>query len=512
MTDIRQNNRRLAKNAFAMYLRNIITLLVSLYTTRIVLDLLGVEDFGIYNVISGFVTMFSFVSGALSTATSRFLTFEIGRGNHTELRTVYQTAFTILLIIAVIVVLLLESVGGWFITHKMVIPAERLYAARIVFHFSVFTAFITLLQVPLTALIISHERMQAFALIGVSNVFVKLLTVFSLYFIPYDKLIVFSVFSMVNALLLMFLCHQYCRGRFTEYQNSLLFDRTIFYKMMSFSGWSFIGSFANITKMQGVNVLLNLFYGPAVNAARGIALQVNLALSQFTQSVSSSFSPQIIKYYSVGEKNRVLDLVCKGSIYSFVLLLFLSLPILFSTEFILSVWLKSVPKYTIWFCRLIIINSLIDVFSFYLGDVVRATGEIKRYQIAVGVIVLFNLPVSYIILSKGFSPLYTVIVSIMLSVFSLGVRCYLLKQQENRFSISEYFMKVIGKALALSLISISFLFVLTLFDLSGWEGLIKVSAGTLFIVPMVSWKLVFTGEDRQKINSLLKKKIYEKVF
>lgn len=450
MTD--SNNKLIAKNTMMLYFRLSVIMIVYLYTSRIVLKALGIEDYGIFNVVAGVVTLFSFFNGALSSATSRYITYELGRKNIIALKKNFRTAFTIHLLLAILVLLLAETIGLWFVNYKLVIPVERQFAANIIYQFSIFSCFITIMQVPLNAEIIAHEKMGIYAYMGILDAASKLLIAFIIDTYSYDKLIIYGFLLFVITVLLFLVYHIYCKRSFEEYNPVPLYDKATFRNMLSYSGWSMWGSIAYMLKDQGVNMTLNIFFGPVVNAARGITYQVNSALNSFTQNFTVAMNPQIVKSYACNDYKRMFLLLFSGAKFSYFLLLLFSIPIVLETEYILTSWLGRIPEFTVLFIRLIIINSLIESFTYVMGTTVQATGNIKLYQIMVGGLLLLNLPVSYLFLKLGYPPYITFLVAILLSLLSIVIRIIILNSL-IKISIKGFILDVIGVSVVVTLLS-----------------------------------------------------------
>jgi len=501
-----ENNKRIAKNTAMLYVRMMLSMLISLYTSRIVLEILGIEDFGIYNVVGGVVSMFIFLRGALGAATSRYLAFELGKKDIPQLKMVFRTSFTIHVLFAVIILLFLETVGLWFVNNKLVIPADRLYAANWIYQFSILSSIISIIQVPLTASIIARERMNIYAWLGIFDVIMKLVIVFLLDCSGFDKLITYGFLLLVVSSLVFIIYHIYCKIKFTEYVLRFVFEKDLLKEMLQYSGWSFIGSFATIMKLQGINVLLNIFFGPAVNAARGIAYQVNNAVNSFIQNFTTAINPQVIKNYANGEIDVMINLLFRGTKFSYFLLLFLGLPIILEAEFVLDLWLVDVPEYAVIFTQLIIINSLLESFTFVLGASIQATGRIKWYQIGVGGFLLLNLPVSYWILKMGYPPQATLVVSIVLAFFALILRVVLIKIQIPVLPVKKLFYHVFAVAALVTMVSLSVPLVIEyLLALTGWSKFLFVALTGLISTSAAIWFLGLTKAERGFILSIMKK-------
>jgi len=444
-----QNNKRIAKNTLMLYFRMILTMLVALYTSRVVLNTLGVEDYGIYNVVGGFVTMFGFLNSAMASATQRFLAFEIGKGDHEQLRNVFSMSINIHFLIAFIIFILAETVGLWFVNTQLTIPSGRMGAAQWVYQFSILAMMVNMVSVPYNAMIIAHERMNVFAWVSIAEVSLKLFIVFMLQWFGFDKLKFYAVLTFCVSLIIRFIYGFYCSRQFKESRFRYFWDKSLFKTLASYAGWNLWGNLAAVLKGQGVNVLLNIFFGPIVNAARGIAYQVSSAVNQFVANFQMAMNPQIIKSYAVNDLKYMHQLIFRGAKYSFFLLFTLSLPLLLETEQILRVWLKIVPDYTVIFTRLVIINVLIDCISGPLMTAAQASGKIKLYQSIVGGLLILNLPVSYLFLKLGFQPQVTMYISIGISIIALTVRLLILKNLV-KLKLDKFFYQVILKIIFVS--------------------------------------------------------------
>lgn len=393
-----QDNKRIAKNTLYLYLRMFITLIVGLYTSRVVLQTLGIEDYGIYNVVGGVVVMFSFINSSMATATQRFITYALGKKDEIFLKRVFSTSVLIFFAIAFLIIFLSETIGLWFLTHKMQIPAGRIEAVMWVYQFSILSTVIGLLGIPYNALIIAYEKMNVFAYLSVLEVVMRLLIVFALVFFPVDKLILYAFLNVVVQLLI-FLCYRvYCKKNFEVTSFSLLFDKSLFKEMFVFSGWTMTGNISVVCYTQGLNILLNLFFGPAVNAARGVAVQVQTVLRNFCVNFQTAVNPQITKSYVQSDFYHLHSLILTSSKFSFFLLFFVSLPVMLETTFILKIWLGMVPEHTENFIRLILMSSMIIALSNPLIVALQATGRIKKFQILESAVLLCNPFISYFLL------------------------------------------------------------------------------------------------------------------
>lgn len=403
------NNKRIAKNTLFLYFRMLFLMGISLYTSRVILNTLGVEDYGIYNVVGGIVAMFGFINGSMSSATQRYITFALGKGDKKRLQTVFSTTLQIHTLIAGIIVLLGETIGLWFLYNKMQIPVDRMDAAFWVLQSSIISAVIMIVSVPYNADIVAHEKMSAFAYISILEAVLKLAIVFILVVFAFDKLILFAILILAIQILIRFCYSIYCNKHFEETKYKHVWDKSLFMEMSGFAGWSLFGNLSAVLFGQGLNILLNVFFGPVVNAARGVAVQVQGAIQQFVGNFQMALNPQIMKTYAKGELSEMHKLMFRSSRFSFYLLFFLSLPVLFETKFILTVWLKTVPENTVVFLRIMICTSLIYTIANPLIIANQATGKVKVYQAVCGTILLMILPVSYVCLRLG-CPAYAVFV------------------------------------------------------------------------------------------------------
>lgn len=427
MTDTAANNKRIAKNTLMLYFRMLFTMAVSLFTSRVVLNTLGVEDYGIYNVVGGVVSMFSIISGSLSAAISRFITVELAKGDADKLRKTFSASVTIQLLLSLIIVVLIESIGVWFLNAKMVIPAERMDAANWVLQFSIVTFVINLISVPYNATIIAHEKMSAFAYISILEVVCKLVIVYLLKISPIDRLVFYAILMCAVSVIIRLVYGYYCNRHFAECKFSFRFDKDLLKRMFSFAGWNFIGASSAVLRDQGGNIIINLFGGPAVNAARGIAMQVNQTIVGFSNNFMTALNPQITKSYASGEQDYMMKLIFRGARFSFYMLLFLSLPVLANTHYILSLWLGMVPDHSVLFVRLALIFAMSESISSPLVTAMLATGKIRNYQIVVGVLQMLNLPISYVLLRIGCIPETVMMVAIGLSQCCLAARLVMLR-------------------------------------------------------------------------------------
>lgn len=440
---ISSNNSRIAKNTIFLYFRMILIMIVSLYTSRIILKELGVMDYGIYNVVGGIVTMFSFINASMSTSTQRFITFALGENDTIKLKKIFSISLLVHIGIAIIIALLAETVGLWFLNNKLTIPAERMYAANWVYQFSVFIFCTNITQVPYNAELIAHEKMGIYAYISIVEAVLKLLIVYLLSISPIDKLITYAFLLLCVQFIIRISYKIYCKRNFEECTFTFIKEWTLAKEMTSFAGWNAIGSIAWMFRGQGINMLLNIFFGPTINAAKGIATQVSNAIYSFVGNFQTALNPQITKDYAKKNVKEMENLVYSGTKYSYFLLLLLSLPICFNIDFILNLWLTEVPQYTSIFVIMTIIDGLIAIiFGTPFMTSVSATGNIKNYQIVVNSCIMLSLPISYIFLKLGFNVISVFVILIFISAISGVLRFYFCKRLIG-FSVSHLIDKVL---------------------------------------------------------------------
>lgn len=422
------DNKRIAKNTLLLYIRTLFVMVISLYTSRVVLQALGVDDYGVYQVVGGVVAMFSIISNALSSAISRFITFEIGHGDKDKLRKIFSTSVIIQIGLALIVLVAVEVIAIWFLETQMQIPDGRMDAARWVLQCSLITFCINLISIPYNACIIAHEHMKAFAYVSVLDALLKLGVCFCIMALPSDKLISYAILLTVVALIIRLIYGIYCHKHFEETRGKIVFDKTIFKEMAGFSGWSFFTNTNHLLNTQGVNMLMNVYFGVTVNAARGIATQVENAVLAFVTNFTTAINPQITKSFAAGETDRTQDLVCRGAKFSYLAMLLLSIPIICETETILNIWLPEVPQYTVIFTQLSLVLGTIDCLGATGFTAVMASGRIKKYALILTPIGFLEFPLTWIFFSLGSSVVWTYYLYIMVKFTVLIVRTYLLKE------------------------------------------------------------------------------------
>lgn len=507
--NVSENNRRIAKNTLALYLRMALSMLVSLYTSRVVLQTLGVTDFGIFNVVGGVVGLLGFLNASLSGATSRFLTFELGRGNVDELRRVFSSALLIHFLIAFVVLVFAETVGVWMLETQLVIPPDRLGAARVVLQFSVFAAMIGITQVPYTASILSHERMGVYAYVSVAEVFLRLGIVFLLTLLPFDKLSLYALLTFAVSTGTALFYRFYCRKNFDECRFRLGFRAGTLLPLLSYSAWDLLGNLSVVARTQGVNVLQNLFFGPFVNAASGVAGQVQGAVSGFAENFLNAVRPQIVKYYARGEIAEMQTLICRSGKFSFFLMFFISLPLILECEFVLNLWLKDVPDYAVVFVRLTLVNQLVSVAFRTMMFSIHATGRIRAMSFINGTTYLLVLPISWLLLKNGFSPATPFALNILLLLVGCLSNTNLVRRYIPQFSAGTFLREVILRGSAFAALAAAVPLWLSLRLAQDFLGFAAVGFTCVVACALAAPAVLFNRAERDfaftKIQDLLKK-------
>lgn len=505
MTNTAENNKRIAKNVSYLYFRMIFLLLIGLYTSRVVLNALGVTDFGIYNVVGGIVAMFSFINGSISTATTRFLTYELGQSsNRKRLRLVFSTALLIHIGICVLLVILFETIGLWYIYNVLVVPTERFTAALFVYQFSVLTALINIISVPYNATIIAHEKMGAFAYISIFEALASLSVALIVSYTTTDKLIVYGILLMIIQIILRIIYGIYCAKHFSETKGEWMFDKKKFKEMGKFSLWIMNGAIALMGYTQGLNLLLNFFFGPTVNAARGIAVTVQGKVMQFCNNFQMAINPQITKNYASGNYKYMHELIYNASKYSILLMFLLSFPIMIEAEYILKLWLGIVPEYTIIFVQLTLVIGIVDALRMPMNTSIHATGNIKKFQIYEGGVSLLILPIAYIILKMGMPPVSVFIVQLIMFILIQYIRVLIVCPTIHMLKI-EYFKRVIIDSIKIILPVVVFIYLIKVYISFHNDFIEFLVLGCLSTVSTLYFTYIWGIDSnmRKKINQKL---------
>lgn len=504
------SNKRIAINTLLLYLRMLFIMLVELYTSRVVLNILGVVDYGIYNVVGGIVTMFTFLNGAMVISTQRYLSFELGRGNMDRLREVFTTSIHIHFIISIVIILLAETIGLWFLFEKMIIPEERMTAAFWVFQLSIVTMVISVMSVPYNSIIVAYEKMSAFAIISVFEVLLKLFVVFLLFLASFDKLIAYAALIACVQMLIRLIYTRYSRKHFEATKLLHKVNFPLLKEMGKFAGWNVLGNMAAMLFGTGLNMLLNVFFGPVVNAARGIAVQVESNLVKFSTNFLMAVNPQITKLYSQGNLSEMHTLLFRACKFTCFLLFALSLPILIETREILSIWLKIVPDYTVEFLRVLLPIMIIDGVARPLMTAAAATGDVKRYQIVIGGILLSIVPIAYVVLRLGGNPVSVYVVYLLVVVVSFVARLFIVRPM-IKLSLLSFSKIVIFRSFVVCVLSFISAFAVKRIAPSGIWSTVMVCIFSILIVLVFAYFIGLSRGERTFVNSKCGA-LYKKVF
>ncbi len=443
MSNNSQDNKRIARNSLFMSIRMIIVLLISLYTTRVVLHILGVEDYGIYDVVCGFVSLFAMLNTSMSNGIQRFYNFEYGKNGENGANRVYCLSFYIQIIIAIIVVVLVESVGLWYLHNKMVIPTERIFAAEWIFHSAVFGFVFVILQAPYNAAIMAHERLDYFAFLGIIDAILKLGIVFIIPYLLVDQLIIYGILTTAISIFNFTLSYLYCKRNFKEIHLQRIFDKQMFRSMLGFSGWNLFGSFSGMMQEQGINLVINFYFGPIVNAARGVANQINAGIASFVANITVPVRPQIVQSYAKGDSNRMMRLMFSISKLSCCFLLMMAIPVSLEINYVLQLWLgDNIPSYAAPFTIIILYSSLISNLNSATSNVVHATGKMKHYQFWGTIIKISCVPIAFLVLKFHSNPNLALIIMMICRLFGHIVGLFIVRKLVN-LSIHDYCIKVI---------------------------------------------------------------------
>lgn len=501
------NNKTIAKNTIFLYLRMMVIMIVSLYTSRVVLQILGIDDYGIYHAVGGIVGFLSFLNSALSSGTSRFLTYELGTGNKENLKNTFSTTFTVHAILALVIVVLAETLGLWYFNNKMVIPEDRFDAATWVFHISILTAIISILMLPFNASIISHERMKVFAYIGIFEAVSKLGIVYLLSVGDIDKLVFYAMLLFLIHLFIFLFYTYYCYHNFEETVVRLSIDKELFKKIFSFSGWSLFANGSIALNSQGILLLLNFFFAPAVVAARSISLQVYSAANQFVSNFRTAANPQIVKLLAAGDKEGSHRLLLESTKYSYYLMLILSLPICLLASPLLNLWLVEVPQYAVPFLQLAIIQSLFQVFDSSLYTALYAVGRIKENALISPTVGFIRFPIVFLLFKMGFSPLalsWTSIVTSFLLGFVIKPMLIVKIADYKWKGILDIYWYCLKVTLAAVPIPLALYFILGVDSLGSCAVVLVVS---LLSVALATWLLGLTSAMRCRLTQALKTRL-----
>lgn len=476
MSNQESNSKRIAKNTLLLYFRMILIMVVSLYTSRVILNELGVEDFGIYNLVAGVVVLFSFLSNAMVTATQRYLSVAIGKGDEKYIQSIFSTSLLSHFILILFIVFVAETVGLWFVNTKLEIPVDRMYATNVIYQLAIATTSVNIIRIPYNASIIANERMAFFAYISIVETFLKLLVVWVLAITSGDKLVVYSVLLLLVVIIIDIAYWYYCHRFLVANKFYLKTNKKLFVELTSFSVWNLFGGLADVGYKQGTNIILNLFGGVSINAVLGITNQIRNAVVSFIGNLQLAVNPQMVKSYALGDYEYFKTLVYRISKYSYFLMLIIVFPIIFNIDLILEIWLENPPKHTAVFAILTSVFCLVDSLTGPLWAAMQAGGKIKRFQIVTGICLLLNLPVSYLFLMYGYVPSVVLIIQIVITGFTIGVRVLFVKYY-LQFSIRNYVREVIFPIVFVTALSLP----IALYIYAGTGGYYRLLLFILFV-------------------------------
>jgi len=506
LTGLKTEDKRIVKNTAFLYVRMLVNILIGIYTSRAILDALGVDDYGIYNVVGGFVGLTSVFTSSLTSAATRFITVSLGRDDREELQITYSSIFFIFLFISFIILIVGEIFGIFFLENYLVIPPSRLSSAQFVFHCSLFVFIVNFLSVPNTAIVTAHEKMDFFAVISVGQSMAKLMIAFSLYMSESDRLILFAALMVAVDVVVRSVYGLYCSSNFPETKLTLKFTPSVLKDIFGYSVWATIGSSSAILKEQGVNVLINLFCGVAMNAARGVSMQVSNMINQFSRSIGMAISPQIMKSFASGNRKRAINLTLFQGKAQGTLLLFLIMPILLETPFLLGLWLKDVPNYAVTFTRWALILCFVRTLENTHTPLFLANGKIKFLEITAGGVMLLNIPLSFLFLKMGYPPVVTmeigVVIEILCTVIAFGYLRYSVAFPMWRFFKETYFPLVLAGITS----AVSTYYLLRNHD-DGFIRFICSCAISLILTALISYLIVLSKSEREIVRGYIKKTV-----
>jgi len=494
-----------------LYFRMLLTLVVGLYTSRVVLQTLGISDYGLYNVVGGIITLFTFINSTLATGTQRFMSYALGEQNFNKMKSVFSTAIYLQALFSLIIVIIAEVVGLWLLYNKMQIPEGRMDAAFWVFQFSIFATMVKMMEVPYMATLIAHERMNIYAYISIYDVVMKLLIVFMIQIVDYDKLILYAFLLFIvhisSALIYLF----YCRSKYNETHSIVGFNKSTFKEIASFSGWNIFGCGAVALQGQGVNILLNMFFGTVVNAARGIAFQVNGIILQFVHNFQVAVNPQIVKLYASGQKDEMIKLVLNNSKFAAFLFLIIAIPAFVEIEFVLRIWLGEYPDYAPVFLRIIIVQSLIQTMTRPVVMAIHAVGKMKAVNITAGTVLLLILPVSYALLRLGCSPVTIFLVNIIPWLFEVFFDLFWLEKYID-FPMLKFYTKVYGVVFPVALLIVAVPLLAHIYlPFNGWIRFLIVCIISVVISVIAIYYLGLSKHMREAVSDKVKSVVMSKI-
>ena len=503
---VSSDNKRIAINTLMLYVRMFIVMGVSIYISRLVLATLGIVDFGIYNVVGGIVAIFSFLQTVMASSVQRFITFELGSGDYSKLKEIFNSSFQIHVFMALLIVLLAETVGFWFLNTKMEIPVERMTAANIIYQISIITCVMQIIMTPFVSTVTAHEKISAFSYLSVFDVSLRLLLVIALSYLNGDKLIYYGIIVLIIFSLDLTFYFVYARRSFSEVRFSCVINYQQLKKIGSFAGWSMFGNLAYVLSTQGVNIILNIFFGPTVNAARAVTTQVQSAITSFVYNFQIATTPQITKSYAASNYHRMYSLIFASSKLSFYLLLIVALPLFLEMPFVLGLWLKEVPEHTVMFARILLVYMMIDSISGGMATSVNATGKIRNYQIVMGGITMLAMPAAYVLLNLGMPPEIVYVTDVCIIIICQTLRILMVLPMIG-LPYYEYLKNVVFKIITVAIISIPLSFVVFKRCDSNFMGLLLVCFFCTAIILPTIYLVGINQNERLMINNMITEKI-----
>lgn len=506
-TVIKNSNKRIAKNTLFLYIRLVFTLFIGLYASRLILDTLGVVDYGIYNIVGGVVATLSFLHSSLSGATTRFINIHMN-DNPVKLNIIFNTAKTMHILLAIIVFIFAETLGLWFVYNKLNIPDARFSVALVVYQISVISVLVSIIQVPYDATIIAHERMNVYAVFSILQAILNLAAIIVLEYLPYDKLLSYSCLILIISVFTRFAVQNYCRHNFKESKFNFLFDRKVFKEMTSFFGWDLYGNMSVILRVQGINVLQNMFFGPIINASVAIVNQAQNGVLSLGNNLALAAKPQIIQSYSRENFERMFSLLSQGTRLSFYLVLIASLPLVFNTKYILQLWLGQIPDYADTFLKLSLLSSIISMSFMLLIPVIHATGKVFAISFLTGSIYLLSVPITYLLFQLGFNPIAPYYINFFVVIFSGLMNLFIVQKYISNFSVLRFFLTVLLRLYTVFLLSLILSFLITNYlDIHPFLSIIATIFTTFIVILSIGLK----AEERYHILVFIKHKIENKL-
>lgn len=506
MTELISNNKRIAKNTMMLYIRMLISMIVSLYTSRVVLNTLGAEDYGIYSVVGGVVAMFGFLNGAMSGATSRFLTYEMGRGDEQKLHETFSSALMVHFCIAIAILILAETIGLWFLDRKLVIPEERMHAAHIVYQLSILSSMIGITQVPYNASIIAHEKMNIYAYVEIINVSLKLLIVYLLVIGNFDKLILYAILTLFVSIVIACIYRLYCVKKFNECHFRLVWNKGIIKNLLSFSSYNLYGNFGSIVNLQGTNFVLNNLFGVILNSASSIATTVSNVANSFSSNMMVAFRPRITKCYAQGDIKTFQDLLIWSEKLILLVYAFISIPIFIEIDTILTIWLKNVPPFTNVFCRCILVNIYFETIRYIITMGIHAVGRVKIISVFTGTTLLLNPIIIYALLSYTTTPLYTYYSTILCNIILCIIDAILIKKYIPSLDLKKICFPLIKSVFITIFILIICLYINN-FLKPGFVRLIFTTGFSITGLIMLFYFILLNKEQKNTVNKFIMSKL-----